>query len=168
MLQIPDAAAFHKKFACLSMVQHEAGEKVLAAGSTTGQLLILKSGAVEILKDGEQIAKVSEPGAVFGELAILLDQPHTADVRTLERSQFHISDASTLLEDPTIAIYIAAILAQRLDNANQAIIDAKRQLRTGASTDVIGETVQKVEEVLNSSVGANLVYAGYPYDPFVT
>ena len=27
---------------------------------------------------------MSEPGAVFGELSMLLDQPHTADVRALE------------------------------------------------------------------------------------
>jgi hypothetical protein len=41
----------------------------------TGGLLFLKSGAVEVIKDGVQIASVSAPGAVFGEL----DQPHTAE-----------------------------------------------------------------------------------------
>jgi CRP-like cAMP-binding protein len=45
----------------------------------TGGLLFLKSGAVEVIKDGVQIASVSAPGAVFGELAVLLDQPHTAE-----------------------------------------------------------------------------------------
>jgi CRP-like cAMP-binding protein len=40
---------------------------------------------------------VAEPGAVFGELSVLLDQPHTADVRALETSQFHIANATTLL-----------------------------------------------------------------------
>jgi CRP-like cAMP-binding protein len=29
---------------------------------------------------------VSEHGAVLGELSVLLDQPHTADVRALRRS----------------------------------------------------------------------------------
>jgi hypothetical protein len=37
---------------------------------------------VEVIKDGERIAEVSAPGSVFGEQAVLLDQPHTADVRT--------------------------------------------------------------------------------------
>jgi hypothetical protein len=32
---------------------------------------------------------VNAPGSVFGELAVLLDQPHTADVRTLEQSEFY-------------------------------------------------------------------------------
>ena len=33
-------------------------------------------------------------GLVFGEQAALLDQPHTADVRTLEQSEFYVADAS--------------------------------------------------------------------------
>ena len=34
-----------------------------------GQLLILSKGAVAIVKDATEIAKVTEPGAVFGELS---------------------------------------------------------------------------------------------------
>ena len=76
---------------------------------------------MEVVKDGVQIAKVTTPGAVFGELFILLDQCHTADVRALEHSEFHIADAPTFLaSDSTVALYVAAILAQRLDSANRA------------------------------------------------
>jgi len=71
------------------------------AASTTGRLLILKEGAVAVVKEGVEIARVTEPGAVFGELSALLDQPHTADVRALEASQFHVADAATTLRvDP--------------------------------------------------------------------
>ena len=41
--------------------------------------------------------RVTEPGAVFGELSVLLDQPHTADVRAVTASQFHVADAASLL-----------------------------------------------------------------------
>jgi signal-transduction protein with cAMP-binding, CBS, and nucleotidyltransferase domain len=71
---IPDAAAFQTKLAGLPLATFRPGETVLAAGKATGELLVLRRGAVEVVKDGERIAKVSEPGAVFGELAILLDQ----------------------------------------------------------------------------------------------
>jgi CRP-like cAMP-binding protein len=61
---------------------------------------------------------VAEPGAVFGELSVLLDQPHTADVRALEASQFHVADAAAMLRvDPIALLYVATVLAQRLDNA---------------------------------------------------
>jgi CRP-like cAMP-binding protein len=166
-IPIPDAAAFAERLAGLSVVKCQTGETVLTAGSTTGRLLVLRSGAVEVVKDGIQIAKVSAPGSVFGELAVLLDQPHTADVRTLEQCEFHIADASALLAgDPTVALYVAAILAQRLDGANRALIEVKRQLQAGEPRSVIGRTVEKVEELLNSSGSASLAYAGYPYDPF--
>jgi CRP/FNR family cyclic AMP-dependent transcriptional regulator len=164
---ISDAGAFEKRLADLSMVKYQAGETVLSAGSMTGRLLVLRSGAVEVVKDGVQIAEVSAPGSVFGELAVLLDQPHTADVRTLEQSEFHVVDAPTLLTgDPTIALYVASILAQRLDGANRALIEVKRQLKAGEPRSVIGKTIEKVEELLSYSGGASLAYAGYPYDPF--
>jgi CRP/FNR family cyclic AMP-dependent transcriptional regulator len=58
----------------------ETGEVVLAEGTKTGRLLFLIQGAVEVSKDGWHIARVDKPGAVFGEMAALRDQPHSADV----------------------------------------------------------------------------------------
>ena len=51
---------------------------------------------------------MTESGAVFGELSVLLDQPHTADVRALEASQFHIADAATILRVDPIALLCVA------------------------------------------------------------
>ena len=164
---IPDAATFERRLAGLPIAKHQAREVVLAAGSKTGRLLFLRSGAVEVIKDGEKIASVSAPGSVFGEQAILLDQPHTADVRTLEQSEFYVADAQAMLTgDPTVALYVAGILARRLDAANRSLIEVKHQLQAGESLSVIGKTVEKVEELLSYSGDASLVYAGYPYDPF--
>src|SRR5215813_2527703 len=86
MAVIPDQAAFQNSLASLPVVTYQPGETVIADGSKTGRLLILKKGTVAIVKEDTEIAKVAEPGAVFGELSILLDQPHTADVRALETS----------------------------------------------------------------------------------
>jgi CRP/FNR family cyclic AMP-dependent transcriptional regulator len=145
----------------------QTGETVMTAGSTTGRVVVLRSGTMEVVKDGVQIASVSAPGSVFGELVVLLDQPHTADVRTLEQCEFRVADAPTLLAgDPTVALYVVAILAQRLDGANRALIEVKRQLQAGEPRSAIGRTVEKVEELLSFSGNASLAYAGYPYDPF--
>jgi hypothetical protein len=103
---------------------------------------------------------------VFGELSVLLDQPHTADVRALEASQFHVADAETLLRvEPFALSYVATVLARRLDGANHALIELKRQIQAGEPRSLIGKTVERMEGLLGAS-GANLVYAGYPYDPF--
>jgi signal-transduction protein with cAMP-binding, CBS, and nucleotidyltransferase domain len=52
--------------AALPIATYRAGETLFATGTTTGRLLILRKGAVMVEKDGTEIAKVSEPGAVFG------------------------------------------------------------------------------------------------------
>jgi len=164
---IPDVATLERRLAGLPVAKHRAREVVLTAGSKTGRLLFLRSGAVEVIKDGMQIANVSAPGSVFGEQAVLLDQPHTADVRTLEQSEFYVADAPAILAgDPSVALYVAAILARRLEAANRSLIEVKRQLQAGDPPSVIGRTVEKTEELLSYSGDASLVYAGYPYDPF--
>ena len=122
---------------------------------------------MEVVKDGIHIANVSAPGSVFGEQAVLLDQPHTADVKTLEESEFYVADAQAILAgDPTVALYVAAILARRLDAANRSLIEVKRQLEAGQSPSVIGRMVEQVQEQLSYSDDASLVYGGYPYDPY--
>ena len=147
---IPDAAALERRLAGLPVAKHPAREVVLTAGSKTGRLLFLRSGAVEVIKDGVQIANVSAPGSVFGEQAVLLDQPHTADVRTLEQSEFYVADAPAILAgDPSVALYVAAILARRLEAANRSLIEVKRQLQAGEPHSVIGKAVEKTEELLS-------------------
>ena len=65
-----DAEAWQSKIAALPLASFGAGETVLAEGTKTGRLLILKSGAVGIFKGDVEFAQVTEPGAVFGELGL--------------------------------------------------------------------------------------------------
>lgn len=162
-----DAAAWQDKLAALPLARHAAGETVLAEGSKTGRLLILKSGAVCVVKGGTEIAKVTEPGAVFGELSALLDQPHTADVRTVEASEFHVADAALLLQDPAALLYVTTVLARRVDAANRALVELKGQVQAGASPREIEHTVGRIEKLL-SSIGTGFIragagYAGFPF-----
>ncbi|MGB5182451.1 MAG: cyclic nucleotide-binding domain-containing protein [Xanthobacteraceae bacterium] len=166
MTVIPDKAAFQNSLAALGVVTYQPGESLIADGSKTGRLLILKKGTVAIEKEGREIAKVSEPGAVFGELSLLLDRPHTADVRVLETSQFHVANAAALVDQNPIAVlYIAKMLAHRLDDANHALLQLKSQLQAGEPHSVVAKTVNKIQGLLAVS-GPSLVYAGYPHDPF--
>jgi CRP/FNR family transcriptional regulator, cyclic AMP receptor protein len=163
MPRIPDADEFRNQLTRLPVLKFQPGEMVIAAGSTTGRLLVLRQGAVEILRDGIQIARVSETGAVFGEIAALLNKPHTADVRAIEESEFSVADATTLLaESPVTLLYVAALLARRLDGANTALLEVKRQLRASKSHIEIAKSVAELEDLLSG----NLMHSIYPYDPF--
>jgi CRP/FNR family cyclic AMP-dependent transcriptional regulator len=133
----------------LPLTTYRAGETVLTAGSRSGRLLILKAGAVVILKDSMEIARVEEPGAVFGELSALLDQPHTADVRTLQDSQFYIADATLPGKDPVLLLHIAIILAQRIVSAIANLLELRKQIRAGQSPSVLSKMLEKIETVLS-------------------
>ena len=87
---------------------------------------------------------------VFGEMSALLDQPHTADVLTLEPSQFQVADAAAfLVQDPAALLYVATTLARRLDGTNQAFLERKAQLHAGEPPSLIDKTVERIEGLLS-------------------
>ena len=49
---VPDVAAFQKSLAALPVSAYQSGGTVLAAGSTTGRLLVRRRGVVEVSKVG--------------------------------------------------------------------------------------------------------------------
>lgn len=159
---IDAAATFQKSLAALPLTIYQAGETVLAEGSRTKQLLILRKGNVAIVKQGVEIARVSESGAVFGEISALLDCPHTADVCALTSSQFHVVHPAAL-QDPAALFYVAMILARRIDGANQALVELMTQIHEKPRS-VIDITIKKMQRLLGAS-GADLPHIGYSYNP---
>ena len=111
-----------------------------------------------VAKEGVEIARVTDPGAVFGEISALLDQPHSADVRALTSSQFHVADAAALLQDPAVLLYVSAILARRLDGANQTLVEL--MIQVDYPRKMIEKTAKKMKGLLGAS-GVHLPYAGY-------
>jgi CRP/FNR family transcriptional regulator, cyclic AMP receptor protein len=141
-------ASLGKLLEAFPTASYRAGETVLKAGSKTGQLLVLKKGAVAIHRDSVEIAKVQEPGAVIGELSALLDLPHTADVKALEDTQFYVGDAALLQKDPNAVLQVAKILAQRLVAVDSGFVELKKQLQAGQPPGVVGRTLEKIEKTL--------------------
>jgi CRP-like cAMP-binding protein len=159
MAPIHDPEAWQKSLAALPLESFGAGETVFAEGTKTGRLLILKIGAVSVVKNGTEIAEVAEPGAVFGELSALLDQPHGADVRTLAKSEFHVADAALLMQDPAALLYVTMILARRVDGANHAFLELKSQIEAGEPPGLLEQTIDRMQGLL-SAIGAGYMQAG--------
>ena len=145
-----DAPTVLQRLAPLPLESYQPGDLVLAGGSTTGKLLIMKDGAVEVVRAGVRIAEIADVGAVFGDLAVLLDQPHSADVRALAPSTFYVADGRTILRvDPVATLYVAVVLAQRLETVDGLLVDARRLLmQTDQPTDVLRQTLDEIGRTL--------------------
>jgi CRP-like cAMP-binding protein len=114
----------------------------------TGELLILKTGAVAIFKDSVAIARVDEPGAVLGEISALLGRSHGADVWVTEDATFYVADAALLEKDPTILLHVARILAHRLAAADTGLVELKKQLPPVPPSSAIKKVIETLEQVL--------------------
>jgi CRP/FNR family cyclic AMP-dependent transcriptional regulator len=124
-----------------------AGTLILHEGSTTGHLFVLIEGKLEVVKGDTVVASIVEPGAVVGEMSVLLDQPHTATVRAASNSTiYEFSDAGSFLRDqPAVALLIARLLAQRLNVAPTYLADVMHQYAGhGDHLAMVGEILQNM------------------------
>ena len=128
------------------------GMVLLTEGGRSGYIYVLEEGAIEVVRGETQVAVVSEPGSVFGEMSILLDTPHTATVRVLKLSTVYAFDdaGGFLKSDPQIAFVIARLLAQRLNSATTYLVDLKRQYagqgnHLGMVSDVLASLIHQQE-----------------------
>ncbi|HEX5795361.1 MAG TPA: cyclic nucleotide-binding domain-containing protein [Geminicoccaceae bacterium] len=144
-----------EKLAAFPIRVYDAGDVVLAEGSTTGRLMFLKSGAVDIVMNEVDLTRVEEPGAVFGDIGLLLGAPHTANVLAVRSSSFYmVEDAEGFLKsEPVAALYLATVLAARLDAVNHLVVEARRQAAaTGQRRGLIGDMLDRLARALQLRV----------------
>jgi len=106
-----------------------AGDVIIEEGGRSGFLYFLIEGKVVVSRNGTAVAEIDSPGAVLGEVSILLDRPHTAEVRAAEDCSFHIAeDPDQFLHDhPKVSLYIARSLAKKVDLTTCYLVDLKQQ-----------------------------------------
>jgi CRP-like cAMP-binding protein len=124
-----------------------AGTLILHEGGKTGHLFVLLEGRLEVVKGDSVVAVLIEPGAVLGEMSVLLDQPHTATVRAASDSVvYEFDDAASFLRDqPAVALLIAQLLAQRLNVATTYLADLMHQYADhGTHLSMVGEILQSM------------------------
>jgi CRP-like cAMP-binding protein len=115
-----------KEFPLISLA---AGETLLLQGEATDSVFFMLEGTVKIIKDNCEIAIISDEGAVFGEMAIMLEREHSASVQCIKDSKFfQIERPRQYLEKrPEVIWHIAQILCLRLFNLSNYLVDVKGQ-----------------------------------------
>ena len=64
----------------LPEVEFAAGDPVVTEGGESGELWVLVSGELTVSKGGELVNTITRPGAIVGEISVLLGTRHGATV----------------------------------------------------------------------------------------
>ena len=138
-------ASILDKCAGVPRKQFDSGTVLLSEGESSGRLYVLAEGSVEVLRGDTQVAVIGEAGAVFGEMSVLLNRPHTATVRAASPiGVFVFEDAEQFLKsNPEIAFFVGKLLAERLNAATTYLVDLKRQFEDhGNHLGMVGEVLE--------------------------
>lgn len=125
----------------------DAGNILIAEGSTSGRMFVLVSGSVVIERDGTPFARIDFPGAVFGEMSWILDKPATATARASTDIVVHVvsEPARFFYEQPGAALSVLQMTAGRLDGLTQYLVDVKRQFAGNQDhTAMIGQILDSL------------------------
>lgn len=105
------------------------GEPLIAEGDAGGDLYVLQSGRLIVSRDGIDIATIVEPGALIGEMSVLLGIDHSATVRADRPSEVRVIDnAIAFLErTPLMALHVATLACERLDRTTGLLVELRKE-----------------------------------------
>ena len=98
------------------------GHTLAKEGDVEQSLFILIKGRIGIFKGDIKIAEFSQKGTIMGEMSIILNEPRTADIKTLEDSHVAIINAGLkdlITDHPEISEKLMKTLAQRLNKTTK-------------------------------------------------
>ncbi len=125
----------------------------LIVDGTRGQpLFILVAGELEVQRRGRAVVRISDPGAIVGELGFLLDSPASADVVTLGPNTVRRVDDPARLFDlsPDFGRFLATMLARRLLQVSTYLSDIQEQFADKG--EVLGLVPKVLKELLGSAL----------------
>ena len=129
----------------LPAIRFDANIALIVEGESSGRLYVLIDGEVEVLRGDTRVMVADQPGAIFGEISVLLGEPHSATVKTMKPSTMYvIDDAEKFLQDhPNLALVVARLLAQRLSAATTYLVNLKRQFEgSGDQMRSVGDALE--------------------------
>src|SRR4051812_48695975 len=113
----------------LPEITMQPGEFLCTEGGAGGSIWVLISGSLVVLKGGVQVNAINRPGAIIGEVGVLLGSNHSASVQadTVCRLHYAADGAALLRTDPEITTYVATGLAERLNFLTTYLADLRHQ-----------------------------------------
>ncbi len=100
--------------------RYEKGDVIIHEGEYTSEAYLLARGSVEVYLHGppEQRLRVLRPGDIFGEMALITEQPRSASVRALEGVEARVIDPDEFLAiwraEPDALLPVVRALCERI------------------------------------------------------
>jgi CRP-like cAMP-binding protein len=130
----------------LPEVELAAGEVLVEDGTRTGGIWVLVSGELAVSKHGVTVNSISHPGALIGEVSVLLGAAHTATVTATRPSRLrHAADGASLMStDPAISHFVATGLAERLDFVTTYLADLRNQYGDAPGLAMVPDVLRRL------------------------
>lgn len=131
----------------LPLRDFDADEVIIREGMRQDTLFVLVEGEVEVTRSGVAVARLDQPGEIFGEVSVLLGRPTIAEVRAVSPCRFRVAeDAEQFLRDhPEANVALARALAEKLDALGSYLVDLKRQYGSEANHfGMVGEVLDSL------------------------
>ncbi|HZY68484.1 MAG TPA: cyclic nucleotide-binding domain-containing protein [Devosia sp.] len=105
------------------------GDVLITEDDPGGELYVLELGSLTVERDGVPIATITEPGALVGEMSVLLGVDHSATVRAeLPSTVRVVADALPFLErNPLMALHVATLACERLDRTSALLVELRKE-----------------------------------------
>jgi CRP/FNR family transcriptional regulator, cyclic AMP receptor protein len=105
------------------------GEAIFEFGRVSDAMYVLRTGTVTIERDGVVFVRISTPGAIFGEMSVVLGRPSNAEALAASTVICHVIEdpEAFLTERPGAAMAVLRVTASRLDGITKYLVDVKRQ-----------------------------------------
>ena len=137
----------------LPEVEFAEGATIIAEGRAAGAIWVLVSGALGVRRGGHLINTITQPGALVGEVSVLLNSAGSATVEAIERSRLrHAADGEAFLaSDPAILRFVAVGLAERLHFVTTYLADLKHQYGDAPGLSMVPEVLQRLAQRQSSA-----------------
>lgn len=105
------------------------GESLIDAGEAGGELYVLESGRLSVVREGVEIAVITEPGSLIGEMSVLLGVDHSATVRAVGPVAVRVIEGAIdfLEATPLVALHVATVVCQRLDDTSALLVQLRKE-----------------------------------------
>ena len=122
------------------------GDVVVPEGGSAGALWVLVSGALQVRKGSVPVNTITRPGALVGEIALLLGSENSATVEAIQPSVLRqaVDGQALLASDPAITRLVAIGLAERLNVVTTYLADLKHQYGDTPGLSMVSDVLSQL------------------------